>query len=122
MEYLQQKQALLESILENTQAQTKAVEDDDMALLEELINKRQETINQVNQLDKASGFKQSEAIKALLSQIITIDNTNQSLMNKELANVKADLLKIRTGRKQGQHYGDEYGLYKEEGVFFDTKE
>ena len=122
VDYLQQKEVLVKSILENTQAQTKAIEDDEMDLLESLISKRQEIMAQVDQLDKESGFEQSEPIKALLGQIIAIDNANQVLMNKELGNVKGDLLKIRTGRKQGEHYGDEYGLYKEEGVFFDTKE
>lgn len=122
MDYLEQKQLLIKAILENTQAQTKAIHDDNMDALEELIGQRQEIMAQVDKLDKESGFKQSEPIKALLSQIITIDNANQSLMNKELGNVQDELLKIRTGRKQGEHYGTEYGLYKEEGIFFDTKE
>ncbi len=119
---LEQKQVLLQAILENTQAQTKAIEEDKMDLLEGLIAKRQEIMGQVDRLDEISGFKQSDPMKALLSQIMTLDNANQALMNNELGSVKGDLLKIRTGIKQGEHYKDEYGLYKEEGVFFDTKE
>ena len=129
MNYLEQKQALLQSILTNTQAQTKAIEADDMDQLERLITRRQDIMTQVDLLDKQAGpsgpvntSQQQAASKDLLAQIIKIDNANQSLMNKELGNVQDELLKIRTGRKQGQHYGNQYGLYKEEGVFFDTKE
>lgn len=122
MNYLEQKQVLLESMLENTQAQTTAIKEDEVDTLENLIAARQKIMAQIDELDTESGLEQSQEAKALLSQIITIDNTNQSLMNKELGNVKDELLRIRTGRKQGEHYGTEYGLYKEEGVFFDTKE
>ena len=128
MDYLQEKQVFLQAILSNTQAQTKAIEADDIDGLEALITKRQEIMVQVDVLDKQAGpgglanTDQQASNKDLLAQIIKIDKANQSLMNKELGNVQDELLKIRTGRKQGQHYGAEYGLYKEEGVFFDTKE
>lgn len=129
MDYLQEKELLLGSILENTQAQTKLIEDENMDALEELISKRQTLMNQVDVLDQEAGdlvdemtSKQAAPLKSLLSQIMTIDHANQSLMKKELEHVQGELLKIRVGRKQGEHYGTEYGLYKEEGVFFDTKE
>lgn len=129
MDYLHQKQLLLDLILENTQAQTKVIEDDDMDTLELLISKRQTMMNQVDDLDTDASMatsdiapQQAEPIKSLLNQIMMIDKTNQSLMRKELKNVQGELLKIRTGRQQEERYGTEYGTYKEEGVFFDTKE
>lgn len=129
MDYLQQKQLLLRSILENTQGQTKVIEDEDMEALGELISQRQEMMSQIDALDKKAGndayeitSEQEALIKDLLGEIIIVDKTNQSLMKKELDSAQAELLKIRIGRQQGEHYGVEYGLYKEEGVFFDTKE
>ena len=129
MDYLKQKQLLLNSILENTQAQTKLIEDDNMEALEELIDERQTMMKQVDELDGQFGNtagegtpKQAELIKDILGQIIAIDNANQSFMKNELGNVKSELLKIRIGRQQGENYGPEYGTYREEGIFFDTKE
>lgn len=129
MDYYNEKEVLLGSILENTQAQTNLIKEDDADGLEALISQRATMMDQVDVLDKQANMpmsqmppEQSKSIKNILGQIITIDNANQALMNKELTNVKDDLLKIRTGKKQGEHYGSEYGLYKEEGVFFDTKE
>ena len=70
-----------------------------------------------------------DSIKQILEQIIEIDNKNRALIKAELDeselelnNIKAELRKMREGRRQGENYGYEYGSYKEEGVFFDTKE
>ena len=129
MDYYKQKKGLLDSILENTQAQTKLVKEDNAHALEVLIGQRASMMAQVDSLDKqASAISlalspdQTQALKALLSQVMTLDQVNQSLMQKELAKVQGELRKIRMGRQQSEHYGAEYGIYKEEGIFFDTKE
>ena len=129
MDYLNQKQLLLDSILENTQAQTSAIKEDKLEYLEILITQREGLMKQVDELDLKAAAITPEAskgptgsIKDLLAKIIHIDNANQSLMNNALSNVKTELRKIRVGRHQGEHYGVEYGDYREEGIFFDTKE
>lgn len=129
MDYLEKKRVLLGSILENTQAQTKLIQEDDIDALEILIDERAIIMAQVDDLDQVvsalgidASHEQKEPIKALLSQIITLDTANQTLMKKELVNIQGELHKIRTGRQQEEHYGTEYGIYKEEGVFFDTRE
>lgn len=120
VDYLRDKKALLGLILENTQAQTRVIEEDDMDALEGLILKRQEMMDQVDNLDQKAGKVISD--KEILKKIMDTDQANQSLMKKEMAHVQGKLRKIRTGRRQEERYGIGYGLYKEEGVFFDTKE
>ena len=129
MENLQEKLILLDSILQNTQEQTKAIVSDDMDTLGVLINQREAMMLKVDELDigitdtaEEVTPEQADLVKSLLSQIITIDNTNQSTMQNELGDIQRELCRIRAGRKQEEHYSDEYGLYKEEGIFFDTKE
>lgn len=129
MDYLHQKQLLLDKILENTQMQTRAIEDDKLEDLEALITQREGLMKQVDKLDQKVATmtpkisnEPTGPIKELLSQIINIDNANQSRMKQELDNVKQELRKIRIGKQQGENYGPEYGSYKEEGIFFDTKE
>lgn len=43
-------------------------------------------------------------------------------MGEELADVKAQLRSARERKQQEAGYIPEYGIYKEEGIFFDTKE
>ena len=129
MDYVYQKQLLLGSILENTQAQTRAIEDDKLEVLETLITQREGIMKQVDELDQKMDTitpqiseESTGPIKNLLAKIITIDNANQSRMKQELGNVQTELRKIRAGRQREEHYGTQYGIYKEEGIFFDTKE
>lgn len=137
MDGLHQKQRLLNLILENTRAQTRAIEDDELELLESLITKREGIMRQVDELDGERAIittsrtsKEPVApIRALLKEIITIDNANQDLMKKsvkdmeeEVAAVKEELRDIRERRRQGESYVPEYGNYIEEGVFFDKRE
>ena len=129
MDYLEQKQLLLNSILLNTKSQTDAIENDDIDTLELLIAKRQEMMLEVDKLDASMADQvaeitssQAQKLKETLKEIITIDNNNKSLMKRELSDIKGELLKIRMGRQREEHYGTEYGTYKEEGIFFDTKE
>ena len=125
VDYIVQKQSLLGNILENTKEQTRAIESDQIDDLEALIAKRGALMEQVDKLDQAMDVPTdglTEGIKDLLGEIITIDNANQSLMNQGLESVKMELRKVRIGRQQGENYGPEYGTYKEEGIFFDTKE
>ena len=123
---------MLKLILDNTRAQTKAIKDDSLEELGKLIDKREKLMGQVDELDKRAsidGDSLDSSIKDLLSNIIKIDSKNKSLIEAglddselELNNIKAELRKMREGRRQGENYGYEYGSYKEEGVFFDTKE
>lgn len=129
MNYLKEKETLLGSMLANTQAQTRLIKEDDTDGLEDLITQRQEIMTQVDRLDqqaKEAGYEVDLAatgpVKEMLGQIIALDQTNQLLMKKEIASAQQALHKIRTGRQQEEHYGTEYGIYTEEGVFFDTKE
>jgi len=133
---LHQKELLLKSILENTRAQTQAIEDDELELLETLITRREGIIRQVDKLDQemarttpGTSKEPTGPIKELLRQIITIDDANQELMEKsvqdmgkEVEAVKEELRTIRERRRQGESYVPEYGDYREEGVFFDTRE
>lgn len=122
-DYVTQKQQLLDAILENTKAQSQAIEKDQPQTLEELIADRENLMQQVDSLDNS--FEQKtlhQAFKETLQEIITIDNANQVLVKQELDNVKDKLKEIRIGRQQEANYGVEYGTYKEEGIFFDTKE
>lgn len=128
MDYIEQKQLLLTKILQNTQTQTYAIENEDLQTLDTLINQRDSLIQQVDNLDRAMASTVSniskgdfQPIKDLLTQIIQIDNANQALMNKEFEHIKSELRKIRIGKQQEQNYRNEYGIYREEGVFFDTK-
>lgn len=119
-------------MLENTKAQTKAIEDDSLDELEKLINKREKIMGEVDELDRQASLdevSEDGSIKDLLAQIIEIDNKNKSLIESEfsdseaeLTSLREELRKMREGRRQGENYGHEYGSYKEEGVFFDTKE
>ena len=129
MDYLNKKQLLLRSILDNTQAQTKLIKEGHVDALEALIGQRAAIMAQVDELDEEAReavgkipSEEMEPIKNLLSHIITIDNDNQSLMKKEVVHIQGELRKIRAGRQQEQHYGTEYGVHREEGIFFDTKE
>ena len=129
MDDVYQKKLLLDSILENTQAQTRAIEEDELEALETLIARREDIMKQVDELDQKVATMTPEiskrvagSIKELLSQIIAIDNVNQSRMKQEIGNVQTELRKIRAGRQQEERYGTEYGSYKEESIFFDTKE
>ena len=124
MNGLEQKELLLKLILENTQAQTHAIKDDKLEALETLITQREEVMSQVDELDKKMAITTSKGSKELLKQIITVDNSNQGLMKKGLQDVgkevdlvKKELRKLRIGRQQGASYGEEYGIYREEGVF-----
>ncbi|HHX61134.1 MAG TPA: hypothetical protein GX707_10545 [Epulopiscium sp.] len=136
MDELHQKQQLLNLILENTQAQTGAIEEDELELLESLISQREGIMRQVDELDlKADTIspKTSEEltgpIKDLLRRIILIDDANQELLDKgvqdmeeDVAVVKEQLRDIRERRRQEESYVPEYGTYREEGVFFDKRE
>lgn len=136
MNYLYQKELLLNSMLENTQAQTQAIKDDKLELLETLITQREGIMAQVDELDQKMGTiapettaELTEPIKDLLRRIISIDDANQELMEtsvqdmeKDVAAVKEELRGIRERRRQDESYVPEYGTYKEEGVFFDTRE
>lgn len=122
MDYIAQKQLLLNQILENTQAQTSAIEGDEVEKLESLISQRGIIMEQVDELGQGQGDAEPGVIKELLRQIITIDNGNRLLMEKGLEDVKDELRKVRIGRQHEGGYGSDHGLYKEEGIFFDTKE
>lgn len=136
MNDLHQKKLLLNSILENTQAQTRAIEEDELELLEDLISQRQGLMSQVDELDQkmeiAMPTMSKEAkgpLKDLLGRIITIDNANQDLMKKsvkdagdEVEGIKEGLRQMRERRRQEESYAPEYGSYREEGVFFDKRE
>ena len=87
MDDVYQKKLLLDSILENTQAQTRAIEEDELEALETLIARREDIMKQVDELDQKVATMTPEiskrvagSIKELLSQIIAIDNVNQSRM------------------------------------------
>lgn len=136
MDELHQKQQLLNLILENTQAQTGAIEKDELELLESLISQREGIMRQVDELDlKADTISPktseelTEPIKDLLRRIILIDDANQELLDKgvqdmeeDVAAVKEQLRDIRERRRQEESYVPEYGTYREEGVFFDKRE
>ena len=92
-------------------------------------------MQQVDEIDKKTGAqpnkpsKLTDSIKELLGQIIAIDNTNKDLMKKDVEDtkgeveaVKAELRDIRQRMRQGESYVPEYGIYREEGVFFDKRE
>ncbi|HHX62573.1 MAG TPA: hypothetical protein GX707_17950 [Epulopiscium sp.] len=136
MNYLDQKKLLLNSILENTKAQTRAIEDDNLERLETLITQREGIMAQVDELEQRVAATTPETIKELtepirelLREIIKIDDSNQELMGKsvrdmeeDVAAVKGELRDIRERRRQEENYVPEYGTYREEGVFFDTRE
>jgi len=134
---LHQKKLLLNSILENTQAQTRAIEGDELELLESLISQRQGLMSQVDELDQkmetitmpAVSKEEWGRLKDLLGRIITIDKANQDLMKKsvksagdEVEGIKEELRRMRERRRQEESYAPEYGSYREEGVFFDKRE
>lgn len=123
MDYIKQKKLLLEEILSNTQVQTLKIEEDDMEAIDRLIGERELLMKQVDTLDQAAPKEilqeDTESIRGLLAKIIKLDNSNKSLMQNEYDQVKSELLKIRTARRREAVYGDEHGLYKEEGIFFD---
>lgn len=136
MDELHQKQQLLNLILENTQAQTGAIEEDELELLESLISQREGIMRQVDELDLKADTVSSKTseeltgpIKDLLRRIILIDDANQELLDKgvqdmeeDVAVVKEQLRDIRERRRQEESYVPEYGTYREEGVFFDKRE
>lgn len=117
MEHMEKREFLLREILQNTKSQSKAIEEDNLEVLATLIDQRDSLMQQVDNLP----VYKSESIKEILSEIVNIDNTNQALMNKEFEHIKSELRKIRIGKQQEQNYRNEYGTYREEGVFFDTK-
>lgn len=128
LDYINQKQDLLEAILENTKAQSKAIQQDQTVPLEGLINDREGLMKQVDALDQEAAQAKitlsedlTNSIRQKLKEIITIDNANQALIKQELDGSKQKLKDIRIGRQQGVNYGPEYGLHVEEGILFDTK-
>ncbi len=122
MEVSKQKEALMGQILENTHAQTQAIKRDQLDKLANLIEERSRLMKQVDALTSKLAESTGKSTDQVLTEIIAVDQANQALMKKEFEQVKKELRKIRIGKQQGVNYGEEYGLYKEEGVFFDTKE
>lgn len=136
MNDIHQKELLLRSILKNTQEQTKAIKDDQLEDAEKLISQRHDMMQQVDKLDqkiKAAGTKTlkdlAKSMADILAQTISTDGGNQKLiqknldnMGKDISDVKEELRNMRQRKKQSENYLEEYGLHKEEGIFFDKKE
>lgn len=111
------KQCLME-ILELTKLQTTALENEEIDNFEELMQKKQ---TYMDQIDKGKFGELDNEEREIVLKITEIDNTNRKEFDKQLEKTKQQLCKIRTLKKRDNVYTNTYNTAWEEGMFIDKK-
>lgn len=115
------KRELLLEILELTKLQSKALKDDKIDEFELLLKKRQEIMDQIDRLHQVDPLLREEKNIDILDELCLIDKENRVEFDKQLDEAKQKIREARQMKKRDDIYSNPYGLYREEGVFFDKK-
>lgn len=114
-------QELLLKLLQLTNAQTQALASEDLERFEELMQERQQVIDELECLSKRESWQKVCDNKKLLDTIVKQDKENHSQFLAQLEVVKQKLQEMRAKKKVENAYAQNYDLSVEEGVFFDKK-
>lgn len=86
----------------------------------ELLVKRQEIIDKINEINKLHNTELSVAEKDVLEKIINIDRQNREEYNRQLEEAKENLRKLNESRNRELNYMSPYMNYSS-GRNFDSK-
>lgn len=115
------KKQLLEQLLALVKEQGIALSNEDMERFEELMNQKQVIMNEMDVLHRAHPELQAEKHEDLLRVLIACDQENRQEFDRQFAQVKGKLSKMRNEQRVSQVYSNPYDISQEEGVFFDKK-
>lgn len=116
------KKSLIIKLIELTKLQTLALEKENVDEFLELIDKRQEVLNQIQQLQEENPQLKEQHEESLVRELMEIDHKNRVEFEKQFEAVKGKLREIRQMKKREEQYSNPYDISREEGVFFDKKE
>lgn len=122
------KQQLIERLLELTKQQSKALQEENIEAFGNLLNARQEIMDQITALEAAHPEVKEEKCEELVKELIALDAQNATEYKRQFEEVKQKLQDTRgqiSQMRQRQHvsniYNNPYDLSQEEGIFFDKK-
>jgi hypothetical protein len=114
------KEGLLHLYLEVTQQALSALKNDQFDQIEELLNKREDIIAEINRIDQSYGsIVINETIKTVIERTIPLENELMQHLHIKKEEAQAKLKSIRKG-KQLKHQYQRISPYTD-GIFYDKR-
>lgn len=115
------KRELLLKILELTKLQAELLKEEKMEEFKNILEDRQVIMSQIDDLHKKYPELKLERHEDILKQLCIIEDENKKEFNRQLEKAKQKLREVRQMKKREDVYSNPYGMYREEGIFFDKK-
>lgn len=114
------KREYILELIKLTKLQSEALEKEEVEEFIRLLDKRQEVLECIKDLEQESVEDRIE-LEALINELKALDEKNQVEFTKQYEEVKAKLREIRQRKVGEKSYGNPYDISREEGVFFDKR-
>ena len=115
------KRELLKKLIEITKKQQVLLEQEEVESYIELLDERQNVLEQLNKLYiKHPELKQQDDAD-LLDELKRLDGENKVEFERQFEDTKRKLREVRIMKKNETQYTNPYSIVREEGVYFDKR-
>lgn len=108
-------------LLEITQKQTLALENEDVELMRKLITEKQEILDVINRLNWEEKSSLDDEEKMILIEIQELDMKNNIEFKAQIQYAKGEVRKINILNKREEYYSNQYGSLVESNFFIEGK-
>lgn len=115
------KRELLLKILELTKLQAEILKEEKIEEFESILQDRQIVMDQIDALHERCPELKSDRHEDILQELRITEDENKKEFNRQLEEAKEKLKEVRQMKKREDVYSNPYGMYREEGLFFDKK-
>lgn len=112
----------LEEVLRLTQGQGELLKYRDLKGFEEILMKKQEIIDKLEEIRAQGDSPITEEEREILIQIQAVDTKNTKDYEEELQSLRDELKRIRLHKAREQYFNTPYNIAMEEGMFIDKRE
>ena len=111
----------LKQLLDYTKEQKELLEKEDFEGFGKMMEKKQVVIDAINTYNNEHSEPITDDEMAMLEYIKELDAENNQEFHRQYEEVKLKIRQIRQSKMGNNSYTNPYGVWREEGVFFDRK-
>ena len=115
------KRELLEKLIEITKKQQVLLEQEEVESYIELLDERQNILEQLNELYIKHPELKQQNDADLLDELKRLDEENKVEFERQFEETKRKLREVRMMKKNETQYTNPYSVAREEGVYFDKR-
>lgn len=115
------RQTYLKQLLDNTKEQKYLLEIEDMDGFGKLVEEKQLVLDKIEVYNKQHQESLTQSERSLIEEIQKVDAENCKKFESQFEQVKQKLRDIRHSKVGNNTYNTPYGVWQEEGIFFDKK-